>query len=65
MTNVRPVAFRRLPDGSVLPVVAGRTETKRQIVLYSLLLVPISLVVYVLGSREPYTVRPRRCLMRP
>ena len=33
----------------MLPVVAGRTETKRQILLYSVLLVPISLIPYALG----------------
>jgi protoheme IX farnesyltransferase len=33
----------------MLPVVAGRTETTRQILLYSLLLVPISLIPYGLG----------------
>jgi protoheme IX farnesyltransferase len=33
----------------MLPVVAGKTETKRQILLYSLLLVPISLIPYALG----------------
>src|SRR3984893_9910008 len=33
----------------ILPVVAGRAETKRQILLYSLALVPISLLPCVLG----------------
>jgi protoheme IX farnesyltransferase len=33
----------------MLPVVAGRAETKRQILLYSVLLVPISLTPWVLG----------------
>src|SRR5712671_6641967 len=33
----------------MLPVVAGRTATKRQILLYSLLLVPVSLLPCVLG----------------
>ena len=33
----------------MLPVVAGTDETKRQIVLYALLLVPVSLVPSVLG----------------
>src|SRR6201997_1483921 len=33
----------------MLPVVAGRTETKRQILLYSVLLVPISLIPCALG----------------
>jgi protoheme IX farnesyltransferase len=33
----------------MLPVVAGRTATKRQILLYSLLLVPASLLPCVLG----------------
>jgi protoheme IX farnesyltransferase len=33
----------------MLPVVAGRTETKRQILLYSVLLAPISLLPYALG----------------
>jgi protoheme IX farnesyltransferase len=33
----------------MLPVVAGRTETKRQILLYSVLLVPISLIPWALG----------------
>ena len=33
----------------MLPVVAGRTETKRQILLYSVLLAPISLIPCALG----------------
>src|ERR1700739_1479913 len=33
----------------MLPVVAGRAETKRQILLYSVLLVPISLIPWALG----------------
>jgi heme o synthase len=33
----------------MLPVVAGRTETKRQILLYSVLLVAVSLMPWVLG----------------
>lgn len=33
----------------MLPVVAGRAETKRRILLYSLLLVPVSLTPWVLG----------------
>jgi protoheme IX farnesyltransferase len=33
----------------MLPVVAGRIETKRQILLYSVLLVPISLIPWALG----------------
>jgi protoheme IX farnesyltransferase len=33
----------------MLPVVAGRAETKRQIVLYSVLLLPISTLPWVLG----------------
>ena len=33
----------------MLPVVAGKTETKRQILLYSALLVPISLLPCALG----------------
>src|ERR1700724_2866904 len=33
----------------MLPVVAGRAETKRQILFYSVLLVPISLIPWVLG----------------
>src|SRR6476660_9613680 len=33
----------------MLPVVAGRAETKRQILLYSVLLVPISLMPWALG----------------
>src|SRR5215475_7332576 len=33
----------------MLPVVAGGTETKRRILLYSVLLVPISLIPWVLG----------------
>src|ERR1700738_4916136 len=33
----------------ILPVVAGRAETKRQILLYSALLVPISLTPWALG----------------
>lgn len=34
----------------MLPVVAGRKETKRQIVLYAVLLVPITLVPWALGT---------------
>ena len=33
----------------MLPVVAGAKETRRQIVLYSLLLVPLSLVPWAIG----------------
>jgi protoheme IX farnesyltransferase len=33
----------------MLPVVAGRAETKRQILLYSVLLVPVSLIPWALG----------------
>src|SRR4029078_1425827 len=33
----------------MLPVVAGKAETKRQILLYSVLLVPISLIPWALG----------------
>jgi protoheme IX farnesyltransferase len=33
----------------MLPVIAGRAETKRQILLYSVLLVPISLIPWALG----------------
>ena len=33
----------------MLPVVAGRTETKRQILLYSVLLAPVSLLPWALG----------------
>jgi protoheme IX farnesyltransferase len=33
----------------MLPVVAGRAETKRQILLYSVLLVPVSLLPWALG----------------
>ena len=33
----------------MLPVVAGRAETKRQILLYSILLVAVSLMPWVLG----------------
>jgi protoheme IX farnesyltransferase len=33
----------------MLPVVAGRAETKRQILLYSVVLVPISLIPWALG----------------
>jgi protoheme IX farnesyltransferase len=41
----------------MLPVVAGAKETRRQIVLYSLVLVPLTLVPYLLGfSGLPYGV---------
>src|SRR5207245_10125342 len=33
----------------MLPVVAGRAETKRQILLYSVLLAPVSLLPWALG----------------
>ena len=33
----------------MLPVIAGRTETKRQILLYCVVLVPISLIPCALG----------------
>jgi len=33
----------------MLPVVAGARETRRQIVIYTLLLVPLSLVPWILG----------------
>jgi len=33
----------------MLPVVAGRAETKRQILIYSVLLVPISVLPWALG----------------
>ena len=33
----------------MLPVVAGRTETKRQILLYTAMLVPLSLAPWLLG----------------
>jgi protoheme IX farnesyltransferase len=33
----------------MLPVVAGKTETKRQILIYSLLLVPVSLLPWALS----------------
>src|SRR5882762_9256583 len=37
----------------MLPVVAGRAETTRQILLYSVVLVPISLLPWVLGFAGP------------
>src|ERR1700674_1633890 len=37
----------------MLSVVAGRAETKRQILLYSVVLVPISLTPWALGFSEP------------
>jgi heme o synthase len=37
----------------MLPVVAGRAETKRQILLYSVVLVPTSLLPWVLGFAGP------------
>jgi len=41
----------------MLPVVAGAKETRRQIVLYSLVLVPLTLVPYLMGfSGLPYGV---------
>jgi protoheme IX farnesyltransferase len=36
-------------DIPMLPVVAGRAETKKQILLYSILLLPISAMPWVLG----------------
>ena len=41
--------FGKLSSVPILPVVAGTAETKRQILLYSLALVPISLLPWVLG----------------
>ena len=38
----------------MLPVVAGRAETKRQILLYSLALVPISLLPWALGFARSF-----------
>jgi protoheme IX farnesyltransferase len=41
----------------MLPVVAGAKETRRQIVLYSLVLVPLTLVPYLMGfSGLPYGI---------
>jgi heme o synthase len=41
----------------MLPVVAGAKETRRQIVLYSLVLVPLTLVPYLIGfSGLPYGI---------
>ena len=37
----------------MLPVVAGARETRRQIVLYTLLLVPLSLLPWALGFAGP------------
>jgi protoheme IX farnesyltransferase len=37
----------------MLPVVAGLRETKRQILIYSLLLVPLSLAPWGLGAAGP------------
>jgi len=37
----------------MLPVVAGRAETKRQICLYSLLLAPVSILPWALGPAGP------------
>ena len=44
----------------MLPVVAGAKETRRQIVLYTLLLVPLSLVPWALGFCRPGLRRRRR-----
>jgi protoheme IX farnesyltransferase len=33
----------------MLPVVAGRTETKKQILIYSILLLPVSMIPWVVG----------------
>ncbi len=38
----------------MLPVVAGRRETKRQILLYAILLLPVSLAPYALGAAGPF-----------
>ncbi len=40
----------------MLPVVAGRAETKRQICLYSLLLAPVSILPWALGPAGPIYV---------
>lgn len=48
----------------MLPVVAGRAETKRQIVLYSVLLAPISLLPWALGFAGRSMARLRRCSER-
>ncbi|MGH6953066.1 MAG: heme o synthase, partial [Alphaproteobacteria bacterium] len=37
----------------MLPVVAGRRETKRQILLYAVLLLPVTLAPYALGLAGP------------
>ena len=38
----------------MLPVVAGRRETKKQIVLYTVLLLPVSLVPWLVGAASVY-----------
>ena len=46
----------------MLPVVAGRAETKRQILIYSILLFPISVLPWVFGFAGPiYTVTAVPC----
>ena len=38
----------------MLPVAAGRIETKRQILIYSILLLPVSAMPWISVSREPF-----------
>ena len=45
----------------MLPVVAGRAATTRQILIYSVLLVPISLLPWALGLCRHDLCRDRRC----
>ena len=45
----------------MLPVVAGVAETKRQILLYTLALLPVSLAPYALGARGRGLCGGRRC----
>jgi len=39
----------RAPGVPMLPVVAGSAETKKQILLYTIILVPLTFVPYALG----------------
>ena len=46
----------------MLPVVAGAKETRRQILLYTLVLVPLTLAPWAMGfTGHVYAVWPRRC----
>ena len=38
----------------MMPVVSGKTETKRQILIYTLLLVPVTLVPAFIGISSPF-----------